>query len=82
MPYQWDSVPSYRLHYTTVNQFLMELFGNYDFYTQVRSRPALHAARRLMLTAAPPDLQRPHPVLDPQSPDRCKTGPPHVCKPR
>jgi hypothetical protein len=41
MPYQWDSVPSYRLQYAVVNQFLMELFGNYDFYTQVKSTPGL-----------------------------------------
>lgn len=35
MPYQWDSVPAYRLLDSTVNEFLMELFGNYNFYTQV-----------------------------------------------
>lgn len=35
MAYQWDSVPSYRLQYAIVNGFLMELFGNYEFYAQV-----------------------------------------------
>jgi hypothetical protein len=44
MPYQWDSIPSYRLQYTIVNKFLMELFGNYDFYTQVNSSQCLISA--------------------------------------
>jgi hypothetical protein len=35
MPYQWDSFLAYRLQYAIVNNFLMELFDNYDFYTQV-----------------------------------------------
>jgi hypothetical protein len=28
MPYQWDSVPAYRLQYAVVNKFLMELYFN------------------------------------------------------
>ena len=41
MDYQWDRVPLYRLNYTIVNKFLTELFGNYDFYTQVSSSQGL-----------------------------------------
>jgi hypothetical protein len=41
MPYEWDSVPFYQLQYAVMNQFLMELFGNYDFYTQEYSTPSL-----------------------------------------
>jgi hypothetical protein len=81
MPYQWDSVPSYRLQYAVVNQFLMELFGNYDFYTQVNPAPGLLGLNMLrkyrnmlMLTVGgtTPAFQRPHSILDPQSSDRCK----------
>jgi hypothetical protein len=91
MPYQWDSVPSYRLQYAIVNQFLMELFGNYDFYTQVNSTLGLlcsnilrKSRNTLMLTVAvtTPAFQRPHSILDPQGSDRCKTS--HtlsICKP-
>jgi len=50
MPYQWDSIPSYRLQYAVVNQFLMELFGNYDFYTQVNSTPGLLGLNMLYAT--------------------------------
>jgi hypothetical protein len=81
MPYQWDSIPSYRLHYAVVNQFLMELFGNYDFYTQVYSTSGLLGLNMLrnyrdtlMLTVSGtiPAFQRPHSILDPPSSDRCK----------
>jgi hypothetical protein len=85
MPYQWDRVPSYRLQYAIVNQFLMELFGNYDFYTQVNSATTtlgllysntLRKYRKtLILTIGiTPAFQRPHSILDPQGFDRCKTS--------
>ena len=33
--YLWDSVPSYRLTQSAINDFLAGVFGNFEFYIQV-----------------------------------------------
>ena len=35
MPYDWDYVPSYRLTDWIIDEFLQEVFENYDFFIQV-----------------------------------------------
>ena len=43
MPYTWETIPSYRLVISDVEDYLRNLFGNYKFSTEVR----LHRTRSI-----------------------------------
>jgi hypothetical protein len=34
--YQWDTIEAYRLNKTIIDSYLQDLFGYYDYFTQVR----------------------------------------------
>jgi hypothetical protein len=46
----WDSIPAYRLTKETVDSFLKELFGYYNFYTQVPLPPSKFSIQMQLLT--------------------------------
>jgi hypothetical protein len=41
MPWLWDDFDTYRLRQCDLDEYLVKLFGNYDFLTRVR-RPRMY----------------------------------------